>query len=418
MTLTDQKENAIIVGLGLKTEPITQIKESLLELEDLVYAAGANVIGSLTQVLYQWSPGTLIGKGKVQEIADVVKETGCDLVVIDHTLSGVQQRNLEDALETRVLDRNQLILDIFAKRARSHEGKLQVELAQLLDQAPRMVGAWLESHSRLGAGIGTRGPGEKALEKDRRTLRFRISQIRKELEEVKRHRRLHRERRRRNDTHRFALIGYTNTGKSTLFNRLTRSEVFVKDMPFATLDPTTRKMELDDNQTCLITDTVGFIRKLPTQLIDAFEATLEESGDAEVLIHVIDLSSPHRDMQTDAVLKLIEKFGWQNKPIIHVFNKADKAPVQEQFKVNLHPRVFTSAVDGTGIDTLKKKMIEAIGSLREEVELFLPTDQEFQLYELARQGEITLSEKGSKGTLCRVKLDPAKITAWREFRLK
>jgi GTPase len=411
-------ENALVVGVGLRSEPINEIKESLWETEELVYAAGANVIGSLTQILMQWNPGSLLGKGKVAEIADIVKETGANLVVVDHALSGVQQRNLEDAWATRVLDRNQLILDIFAKRARSHEGKLQVELAQLLDQAPRMVGAWLESHSRLGGGIGTRGPGEKALETDRRTMRFRVSQIRKELEEVKRHRRLHRERRKRNEVHRFALIGYTNTGKSTLFNRLTNSDVLVKDMPFATLDPTTRKVELDENKSALVTDTVGFIRKLPAQLIDAFEATLEESADAEVLIHVIDLSSAHRDPQIDTVMKLIEKFGWQNKPIIHVFNKTDKAAIQEQFKVKLHPKVFTSALNGDGIENLKKKMVEAINSLRTEVELFIPQDQEYQLYELAKQGEVLKKEKGTKGTICYVALDPQHLRQWHNYRVK
>lgn len=418
MTNTHIPENALLVGVGLKTDDIVDIKESLWELEELTYAAGANVIGSLTQILHQWSPGTLIGKGKVQEIADLVKEINANLVVVDHSLSGVQQRNLEDTWGTRVLDRNQLILDIFAKRARSHEGKLQVELAQLLDQAPRMVGAWLESHSRLGGGIGTRGPGEKALETDRRVMRFRISQIRKELEDVKRHRRLHRDRRRRNEAHRFALIGYTNTGKSTLFNRLTNSEVFVKDMPFATLDPTTRKVSLNENQTVLVTDTVGFIRKLPPQLIDAFEATLEESADAEVLVHVIDLSSPHRDQQIDTVLKLIEKFGWQSKPIIHVFNKMDKAPIQEQFKVKLHPRVLTSALNGDGIETLKKKMIEAMNSLRTEVELFIPNEEEYQIYELSKQGQVLKSEKGSKGTICFVALDPQHLRQWHNYRVK
>ncbi len=418
MTNTSVPENALIIGVGLKTDAISEIKESLWETEELAYAAGANIIGSLTQVLHQWSPGTLIGKGKVEEIAELVKETNANLVVVDHSLSGVQQRNLADAWETRVLDRNQLILDIFAKRARSHEGKLQVELAQLLDQAPRMVGAWLESHSRLGGGIGTRGPGEKALETDRRTMRFRVSQIRKELEEVKRHRRLHRERRKRNETHRFALIGYTNTGKSTLFNRLTNSDVLVKDMPFATLDPTTRKVELSENKNVLVTDTVGFIRKLPPQLIDAFEATLEESGDAEVLLHVIDLSSPHRDQQIDAVVKLVEKFGWQNKPIVHIFNKSDKAPIQEQFKVKLHPKVFISALNGDGIDTLKKKMVEAMNSLRTEIELFIPQGEEYQLYELAKQGEVLKKEKGTKGTICYVALDPYHLRQWHSYRVK
>ncbi len=415
MVIVKKKETALLIGVGLKSDPISDVKESLWELEELTYAAGAEVIGSLTQLLTAWNPATLIGKGKVEEVQHLVQETNANVVVIDHHLSGVQQRNLEDVLQTRVVDRNQLILDIFAKRAKSYEGKLQVELAQMLDQMPRMVGAWHESHSRLGGGIGTRGPGEKALEVDRRNIRFRISQIRKELEEVKKHRKLHRDSRRRQETAKFSLVGYTNAGKSTLFNALTHAQAFVKDMPFATLDPTTRKVFLGEEQKALLTDTVGFIRKLPPQLIDAFEATLEESADADVLIHVIDLSSAHRDQQIATVAELIEKFGWNSKPIIYVLNKVDKAPIAEQFKIDLHPRVFTSAIQTTGIDQLRSLMLEMYNNLRTQVELFFPKTEENQIYELSRQGQIIKSEKATQGTFCVVALDRKALHNWKNF---
>lgn len=404
-----------MIGVGLKTESFVDLKESLAELEELVHAAGGEVIGSLTQTLPQFNPATLMGSGKVDEVRDLVKETGSTVVVIDHQLSGIQTRNLEKDLGARVLDRNQVILDIFALRAQTYEGKLQVELAQMLDQLPRMVDAWLGSLSRQGGGIGTRGPGETALEMDRRRIRDRVKQIRKQLENVRANRSQHRASRRRNKIPSFALIGYTNSGKSTLLNKLTHSSVLAKDQVFATLDPTTRKVHLPDFPGAVITDTVGFIRKLPTQLIEAFKATLEESAEADVLLHVVDLSSPQMQTQIEVVNNLIKEFGWQEKPLITVFNKIDKAPFEKQFQVKAFPRAFVSATTGDGLDRLKRMMVESIQALHSEVELFFPKSEEHKIFELGREARITRKESASSGTVCFAHLTPSLLSRWRDY---
>lgn len=387
-----------------------------MELEELASAAGCEVVGSLTQVLNQYNSATLLGTGKVEELKNLVQETSSSLVIIDHQLTGIQCRNLEKELLVRVLDRNQVILDIFALRAHTHEGKLQVELAQMLDQLPRMVDAWMGSLSRQGGGIGTRGPGETALELDRRRIRDRVKQIKKQLESVKKHRSQHRSSRRRNKTPSFALIGYTNTGKSTLLNQLTQSQVFVEDQVFATLDPTTRKVYLPDGPThAVVTDTVGFIRKLPAHLIEAFKATLEETEEADILIHVIDLSSPQMTKQIEAVDKLIQEFKWAHKPIIHVFNKMDQSEFSKQFQVKAFPRVFISAQKGEGIDRLKKMMSESIQNLHQEVELFFPKSEEHRIYELGRETQITKKEAASAGTICLANMTPQLLSRWQNY---
>ncbi len=339
-------------------------------------------------------------------------------MVVDHQLSGVQARNLETAVGVRVLDRNQLILDIFAQRAQTFEGKLQVELAQMLDQMPRMVNAWMGSLSRLGGGIGTRGPGETALENDRRRIRDRISLIRKKLETVRKNRAQHRTSRRRHEIPSFALIGYTNSGKSSLLNRLTGSQVIVKNQVFATLDPTTRKIYLPEGPPATVTDTVGFIRKLPPQLVDAFKATLEESAEADILIHVVDLSSPQMERQVETVEQLIAEFGWGDKPVIHVFNKLDAAPFELQFKVKAFPRVFTSALTGQGLDQLKKLMAQMIGELQSDVQLYFPRADEYKIFDLSRDTRIVKKEPASEGTLCYAQLTPGLLNRWRDYLVK
>lgn len=411
-------DRAIVIGVGLKTEPTSEIKENLLELEELVTAAGGEVVGSLIQTLPQWNPATLIGTGKVEEIKQMAQEAQASLVVVDHQLSGVQSRNLETHIGCKILDRNQLILDIFAQRAQTYEGKLQVELAQMLDQLPRMIGAWMDSLSRLGGGIGTRGPGESALENDRRRIRERVSIIRKKLDGVRKNRAQHRSSRRRHEIPSFALIGYTNSGKSSILNRLTGAQALAKNQVFATLDPTTRKVFLPDGPPAVVTDTVGFIRKLPTQLIEAFKATLEESAEADVLLHVVDLSSPNMLRQMEVVDKLIEEFKWQDKKIIHVFNKVDLAPVEMQFKVRQYPRVFVSALTGQGLDQLKKLMAESINEMQEDVELYFPKSQEYKIYDLSRDTRIVRKESATEGTVCYAQLTPALINRWREYLIK
>lgn len=414
-----EQDKVIVVGVGLKNQdPIAEIKENLCELEDLVLAAGGEVMGSVIQVLPNWNPATLIGTGKVDELKIMCEETGATLVVIDHQLSGVQARNLKESIGIRILDRNQIILDIFAQRAQTFEGKLQVELAQLLDQMPRMVNAWMGSLSRLGGGIGTRGPGESALENDRRRIREKVSLIRKKLENVRKNRAQHRNSRRRHEIPSFALIGYTNSGKSSLLNRLTGAQVLSKNQVFATLDPTTRKIFLPDGPSSVVTDTVGFIRKLPTQLIEAFKATLEESSEADILLHVIDLASPNMQRQIEVVDALIQEFGWHEKPILYVFNKIDMAGLDKKFLVKQHPRVFTSAVTGEGLDQLKKLMAETIQSLQKDVQLYFSKEDEYKIYDLARETKVTRKEPNSQGTICYAQLTPALINRWKDHLVK
>ncbi len=412
---SDIRDRVVLIGVGLKSEPLQDIKSSLVELEELTEAAGGEVVASVTQVLPQYLPATLIGTGKIEEIRLLVEETQAQLVIMDHQLTGVQGRNLEEALKVRVIDRNQLILDIFAQRAQSYEGKLQVELAQMLDQLPRMVGAWLGSLSRQGGGIGTRGPGETALESDRRRIRERVKTIRKQIEGIKKNRTQHRALRRRQKIPSFALIGYTNSGKSSLLNQLTNSSVLTRDQVFATLDPTTRKVYLPGTGSALVTDTVGFIRKLPTHLVEAFKSTLEESGEADVLIHVIDLSNPQMDKQMKVVENLIEEFGWHTKPLIHVYNKLDIAPAEKQFQVKTFPRVFVSAKTGEGMEKLKRQLIASVQALQEEVELYFPKDQEYRIYDLGRESQISKTEVAQSGTVCYAKLTVAQINRWRDY---
>lgn len=412
------KDKVIVVGVGLKSEPISEIKENLCELEELVAAAGGEVIGSTVQVLPQFNPSTLIGIGKVQEIKEMVEESKANLVVLDHQLSGIQSRNLQESIGCKILDRSQLILDIFAQRARTYEGKLQVELAQLLDQMPRMIGAWNESLSRLGGGIGTRGPGESALENDRRRIREKISIVKKKLDEVSQHRAQHRQSRKRNEIPSFALIGYTNSGKSSLLNRLTGAQVVAKNMVFATLDPTTRKVFLDDGPPAVVTDTVGFIRKLPPQLIEAFKATLEESAEADILLHVVDLASPNMERQIEVIESLMKEFKWEDKKIIHIFNKCDIAPVDRQFRVKHFPRVFVSALTGQGFDQLKKIMSDSINEMQTEVELYFDRVSEYRIYDLSREAKINRKEPATEGTICFVMMTPTLMNKWKDFLVK
>ena len=404
--------------MGLKADSLAEVKENLLELEELVAAAGGDVVASITQTLTSWNPATLIGTGKVQEIKDLAIEFQVELVVIDHILSGVQTRNLEAAMGVKVLDRNQIILDIFSQRAQTFEGKLQVELAKLLDQKPRMVDAWMGSLSRQGGGIGTRGPGESALENDRRRIGERVSIIKKKLDAVSKNRSQHRSSRRKHEIPSFALIGYTNTGKSSILNRLTGSQILAKNQVFATLDPTTRKVFLLDGPPSVVTDTVGFIRKLPIQLIEAFKATLEESGEADVLLHVIDLSSPNMERQIEVVEGLIEEFKWHDKKIIHVFNKFDVASPDRKFKVKHFPRVFVSALTGQGMDQLKELMAESISEMQKSVQLFFPKVMEYKIFDLDRETRIARKEAATEGTICYVSLTSQQINKWKEYIVK
>lgn len=332
------------------------MKLDLIELESLISSAGGEVVASLYQMSESPHPAHLIGVGKIEEIKVLVEETKATLLVIDHELTGIQQRNLEKELDIKVLDRSQLILDIFALRAQSHEGKLQVELAQLMDQKTRLVGGWHGSLSRLAGGIGTRGPGESAIETDRRVIDRKITKIKSRLKDVTKHRNLLRKGRR--DVMKVALVGYTNVGKSSLLEKLCDKKAGVKDQLFATLDPLTRKMTTESDQPILITDTVGFLRKLPTSLIEAFKSTLEESADANLLVHVIDLAHPEHMSQAEVVDSLIEELGWSKTPKIYVLNKIDEAPIELLFSTPFAPQIKVSCETGEGLDKLKSKIIE------------------------------------------------------------
>jgi len=410
-----EKPKALVIGIGLKSEDISEIKESLLELEELALTTGYTLVGSATQFVEKYNPATLLGKGKVTEIGDMAKECNAQFVIIDHQLTGIQTRNLEQEWGVKVFDRNQIILEIFAARAQTYEGKLQVQLARLLDTMPRMVDAWMGSLSRQGGGIGTRGPGEKAIELDRRQVRKQIVNIKKKLESVRLQREQRRAARKKHQIPTFALIGYTNSGKSCLLNTLTKSQVLSQDLLFATLDPTTRKTHLADNKTALVTDTVGFIRKLPHHLIDAFKATLEESAAADILIHVVDLSNPQVDKQVDVVNELIKQFQWDDKPVIHAYNKIDIAPFQKRFHAKGENRVFISAHTGEGMDQLKEVMQKAVDQLAVKVDLFIPSQEKGRIFELTHDARNLVQEESPSGISCQVYMIPSLLFKWRKY---
>src|SRR5271170_3152273 len=328
-------ERVLLVGVGLKRgvrvpgiAAAEYERERLEELNELARSAGAQVAASVVQMRESLDPASLVGSGKLDEIRAEALTHRAGVVIFDRNLTPGQQRNIEKALECRVLDRTQLILDIFALHARTREGMLQVELAQLNYLLPRLSGHGVEL-SRLGGGIGTRGPGEQKLETDRRSIRGRISKVRGEIELVRRRRRVQRSARRDVPMPSAALVGYTNAGKSTLFNALTRSDVLVSSRMFATLDPTVRAVVLPSGNRALISDTVGFIRDLPPGLIAAFRATLEEAEEAALILHVSDVSSPHHTEQDAEVVKILEDLGLSDRQRIHVYNKCDKLPAEE-----------------------------------------------------------------------------------------
>lgn len=302
--------------------PSRVVEDSLEELERLAVSAGAIVVGRLIQKLPQFNKYTYLGKGKVEELVAARAVSDFNTVIFDDELTPLQQRNLEDTLKVKIIDRTMLILDIFARRARTREGKLQVDLAQHQYLLPRLAGQW--SHlERLGGGIGTRGPGESQLETDKRLIRDRIAKLRKETDKIRQQRELHRQKRNKIGIPIVALVGYTNAGKSSLLNALSKAGILAKDELFSTLDPTTRRIALPNNRIVLMTDTVGFIRKLPPSIVSAFRATLEELEDADVLIHVVDLSSPNASEQTQTVENILQDLNLQHKPIITALNKVD-----------------------------------------------------------------------------------------------
>lgn len=355
--LEQPKEQVILIGIGTGGE---DVESSLDELGQLAETAGAVTLDWMVQNRESAHPGTYLGKGKIEEVKERIWELSATGVICDDELSPAQLRNLERLLDTKVMDRTMVILDIFASRATTREGRIQVELAQQRYRAARLVGL-RDSLSRLGGGIGTRGPGETKLEVDRRLVHSRIGQLKSELEEVKRHREVARQQRSRNHTPVAAIVGYTNAGKSTLLNHLTGAAILAEDKLFATLDPTTRCLELPSGQKLLLTDTVGFIRKLPHHLVEAFKSTLEEAKYSDLILHVVDSSSPYMEMQMGVVYDTLRQLGIQDKETITVFNKMDRADSDAILKDRLSDRqVQISARGGQGVEGLLTELEEAL----------------------------------------------------------
>ena len=395
IVLEDFKERVILVGVS--EQDGDDAEDSLAELAELVKTAGASVAGTLIQKRELIHPGTYVGTGKVAEIAELLEHTGATGIVCDDELSPAQLKNLETMLNTKVMDRTLIILDIFAARATTSEGKIQVELAQLKYRLSRLTGLG-RYMSRLGGGIGTRGPGEKKLEIDRRLINDRIAQLNRELKEVVKHREIARAKRERNAVPVVAIVGYTNAGKSTLLNHLTDAEVLEEDKLFATLDPTTRMLELEGHQQVLLTDTVGFIRKLPHHLIEAFKSTLEEAKYADYIIHVVDASNPQRDKQMYIVYETLDHLGVKNKKILTLFNKidirTDDDPLQD-FRADHVLQI--SATENAGLDAVKDVLQEMLREDKIYIERVIPYAQAGVLQLVRNKGELVSEEYVPEG---------------------
>lgn len=409
-------EQAVLIGVQFPGVNSQEVEYSLEELSRLAETAGADVVDVQVQRRNRPHPATFIGPGKAEELKEICEQLTAGLIVCDQELSPAQANNLYEITGVKVLDRTQLILDIFAARARTREGKLQVELAQLEYILPRLAGTGTQL-SRLGGGIGTRGPGETKLEVDRRRIRKRISDLKKEISEVQRHRELLRRGRKEIPMPLVSLVGYTNAGKSTLLNTLTGAGVLVEDKLFATLDPTTRKVRLPNNQEILLTDTVGFIRNLPHHLVAAFRATLEEVTKADLLLHVVDVSHPGCWEQIEAVDHVLASLGAGSKPVILVLNKMDKAG-ELPVGINLGaPWVLVSARTGQGLEDLLLKIEEALSKGRVRVQFKIPYAYSNVLEMIHQKGKV-LEQKHDQDGVC-IEAEMDRVWAGRvEARLK
>ena len=370
---------------------------SIDELEELAQTAGSEVVGKVIQKKQTYDPATCMGAGRLNELKEQLDALEAELVIFDHELTGVQVRNIEDILGVRVIDRTTLILDIFAQRARTREGKLQVELAQQKYRLPRLVGMGT-ALSRLGGGIGTRGPGETKLETDKRHIRRRINYLEDELEELKKHRTFSRSRRKKDGVLCAAIVGYTNVGKSTLLNALTDAGVLAENKLFATLDITSRSIELPDGRSVMLIDTVGLIRRLPHDLVEAFKSTLEEAAAADIILNVQDISSPERDEQAAVTRKLLSDLGCDGIPQVNVMNKAD-IPGFSDSVFEDDSTVLISAKEKTGFDRLLECIIKNLPETSRRMKLLVPYDKTAFIGKIRRDGKIFSEEYSAEGTL-------------------
>ncbi len=364
-------EKVFLIGAEIKKKGSAEINESMAELAELAATAGGTIVGEGTQKLERPQVATFIGKGKAEEFAQAAKQERVDTVIFDDQLSPAQTRNLERIFDCKVLDRTSLILDIFAQRASTREGKMQIEMAQLQHILPRLTRMWTHL-SRQKGGIGMRGDGESQLEADRRRIQERISRLQRELKAVQRVRATQRQGRQRNKWPLVSIVGYTNAGKSTLLNALTGADVLSEDKLFATLDPTTRRLKLPGNQNALLSDTVGFIRKLPHQLVESFKATLEEVVVADILLHVVDVSSPSAGEQIEAVNEVLEEIEASNKPTLMVFNKMDRLPKRNGNLHWCHEYVHAAAISartGEGLEELQSELGTMLRPIRQRIRL-------------------------------------------------
>ena len=404
-------EHAFLVAVDQdESESLWSVEDSLNELGTLARTAGAEVVGTLIQRLRHPDVATYIGKGRAQELRDTEKELGFDIVIFDDELSPSQQRNLEKLLNARVIDRTALILDIFAQHARTREGRLQVELAQLEYRLPRLAGRGVELSRQaggsrsagaggVGGAIGVRGPGETKLEIDRRRIRSRIAELREEIEGVREQRTIHRRQRAAQAIPVIAVVGYTNAGKSTLFNALTEAEVLTENKLFATLDPTTRHITLPGNQEALLTDTVGFIQKLPTRLIAAFRATLEEVIDADLLLEVVDISHENAIEQSETVNEVLHELEADEKPRVTALNKIDLLDDPSEVDTSLYPHaVAVSALQKVGLDGLLAQIAQVLAASMEEVQVIIPYNKSELVELFHRRGRVEREEHRSDGT--------------------
>lgn len=396
-----EQETERVILVGVSQQDGDDAEDSVAELAELVETAGAVVVGTLIQKRENIHPGTYVGTGKVFELEELIEQTGATGIVCDDELSPAQLKNLEEALKTKVMDRTLIILDIFAARASTSEGKIQVELAQLKYRLSRLSGLG-RSLSRLGGGIGTRGPGEKKLEMDRRLINSRVAQLNRELKEVQRHREVNRQQRKRSGIPVVAVVGYTNAGKSTLLNHLTNAEVLEEDKLFATLDPTTRILELTNHQKVLMTDTVGFIRKLPHHLIDAFRSTLEEAKYADIILHVVDASNPQMDKQMYIVYDTLRNLEVEGKKIITAFNKTDRIGQPEPLHdFRAERTVHISAKYGDGLEDLKNILEEILREEKDFLECTIPYRDAGVIQKIREKGELLSEEYREDGIFVR-----------------